>query len=448
MLESASLLPAGSTADLSEGRAEADFGWCERVHMPLLRQSFEYAGRSLALKVAKFRLWNMFWLPDYALFMALKTKFAGAPYQEWPEAYRARNPRALRAARYELEDEIAFWEYAQYLFSGQWRALKRFANARGVKLFGDMPIYVDIDSADVWANSRVFALNRDLRPEAVAGVPPDYFSEDGQLWGNPLYDWESLRRERFHWWAERIRAADRLFDAVRIDHFRAISNYWAVPAGAESAKEGSWRKGPGMSFVRAMRKAAPNLRLIAEDLGLLDDGVRNLLRDSGLPGMRVLQFAFSTEEESTYLPHNIPPNCVAYTGTHDNDTVRGWLDSGPEDEVKYAKAYFGVTDEKDAHWSFIRGLYSTAAELVIAQMQDVLGLPGDYRMNKPGIPKGNWAFRLTPEQIDASTAKRLRKEAETFRRYPWKQRDAAPDVNRSSRFAHAADDKGAVEAVL
>lgn len=410
------LLPPEALIDLPEGTAEADFSWCQKKHLALLRQSFARSGGRLIPQLTRFRERNAFWLPDYALFMALKTKFDGQEYQNWPRELRTRQPEALAAAARELHNEVAFWIYVQFLFFSQWRALKRYANARGVQLIGDMPIYVDTDSADVWANSQVFELDRDLRPQLVAGVPPDAFSADGQLWGNPLYDWRHLRRTRYHWWVERLKTAATLYDSVRIDHFRALSSYWAIPADADTAKTGQWKKGPGMDFIRAVRKAVPQCSLIAEDLGLLDDDVRALLRDSGLPGMKVLQFAFSTDEESDYLPHNFIPRCVGYIGTHDNDTVQGWMATGPADQIAHARAYLNIQNTENAHWDFIRGLYSTCGELVMVQMQDVLGLSGDARMNKPGIPEGNWGWRLLPEQINASTARQLRSLAFVYKR--------------------------------
>ncbi|MCL2057317.1 MAG: 4-alpha-glucanotransferase [Oscillospiraceae bacterium] len=408
------LLPGEDLPALPDGKAEADFNWCEENQLPVLRKAFVYSGGALEAKINRFKLRNQFWLPDYAMFMSLKGAFSGKGYMDWPEQFRHRRADALEYAARELADETAFWEYVQFIFFRQWMSLKRYANTRGIRLIGDMPIYVDGDSSDVWANSQVFALDKDLRPEFVAGVPPDAFSEDGQLWGNPLYNWKYLKRTGYKWWAQRLRYAGVLYDAVRIDHFRALANYWAVPKGSKTAKSGSWVKGPGMGFIRAVRRAAPDLELIAEDLGLLDDRVRGLLRDSGLPGMKILQFAFSTEEESSYLPHNFIQNCVGYIGTHDNDTLQGWMKSSPPDQVDFARRYFGITDDSEAHLAFLRGLYATPAELVLAAMQDVLGLPAGARMNRPGIADGNWAWRLTDGQIDAQTAKKLRREAQTF----------------------------------
>lgn len=410
------LLPEGALSGLPQGAETADFDWCESVKLPLLRQSFAYSRKRMEKQLERFRLWNEAWLLDYALFMGLKRAFDGKDYQGWPEEYRTREKGALKYARRELADETAFWEYTQFLFFSQWRALKRYANARGVSLIGDMPIYVDSDSADVWANPQVFDLDRDLEKTAVAGVPPDAFSADGQLWGNPLYNWKYLRKTKYKWWAERLKSAGALYDSVRIDHFRALSSYWAVPAGSATAKTGEWRKGPGIEFIDAMKDAVSNLSLIAEDLGLLDDDVRDLLRDSGLPGMRVLEFAFSTAEESTYLPHNFVKDCVGYIGTHDNDTLQGWMKSSPSDEAEHARQYLNITDDKNAHWDFIRGLYGTVADLVVVQMQDVLGLPTAARMNKPGIAKGNWGWRLLPEQVNADTAKRLRAMTQLYAR--------------------------------
>lgn len=411
------LLPAHALRFLPDGTDKADFGWCGATQMNLLRESFAFAGRKLRSAVERFSVRNSFWLPDYALFMTLKTSLSGS-FHDWPEPLLMRDRKTIRGAMAEHADEIAFWEYTQFIFFSQWRALKRYANTRGIKLIGDMPIYADMESADVWANPDVFALDYDLNPSMIAGVPPDAFSEDGQLWGNPLYDWKYLRRTKYRWWVERLKNASALYDSVRIDHFRAIANYFAIPAGATSAKDGEWQKGPGMDFIRVMRKAAPDCGLIAEDLGLLDEGVRRLLKHSGLPGMKVLLFAFSTKEESDYLPHNFIKNCVGYIGTHDNDTVRGWFDSAPNDEANFARRYFNIQDDAFTHRQFIRWLMATSADRVIIQMQDVLGLDGKARMNMPGIADGNWSWRLLPGQLTPETARYLKEFSKTYCREP------------------------------
>ena len=416
MLVEENLLPAGDLPQAVAAASEVDYHWCAAVQMDCLRKAFAYSGQRLWGPVRRFRAQNAFWLPDYALFMALRGTFDNRPYQQWPEEYRMADREVLLRAERELVEEIHFWEYVQFLFYSQWRALKRFANSRGVRLIGDMPIYVDVDSADVWSNPQVFALTPERYPEAGAGVPPDAFSADGQLWGNPLYNWKHLRRTKYQWWVERVKYAGNLYDTVRIDHFRGLSSYWAVPTGAKSAKVGTWFKGPGMELLQALQQGAPRVNLIAEDLGLLDDGVRLLLRKSGLPGMKVLQFAFSVAEESDYLPHNVGASCVVYTGTHDNDTVQSWMKTAPAAEVAYARQYLRIKNDKEVHWDFIRGLYGTAAQLAMVPMQDVLGLDENSRMNKPGIANGNWRFRLLPEQIALPTAQKLRQLALVYRR--------------------------------
>ena len=408
------LLPAAALDSIPDGTDKADFDEYSAVQIKILRESFAYAGGNLKHAIDKFEKKNSFWLTDYALFMALKTVYEGDDYRSWPEDLRIRDEKAIRRAESEYSAEISFWKYVQYIFFGQWRALKRYAGIRGIKIIGDMPIYVDADSADVWANPKVFALDDKLNPENVAGVPPDAFSEDGQLWGNPLYNWTYLKWTRYDWWVKRAKVAASMYDGIRIDHFRAIANYWAIPASSETAKKGAWKKGPGMDFIRVISKAMFECDIIAEDLGLLDDSVRKLLRNSGLPGMKVLLFAFSTEEESDYLPHNFVQNCVGYIGTHDNDTVQGWLNSAPKDEAGFARRYLSIEDDSEAHWQFIRQLYATPAERVIVQMQDILGLDASARMNVPGIADGNWSWRLKDEQLDIAHAKKLRAFAKTY----------------------------------
>ena len=348
---------------------------------------------------------NAGWLPDYALFMAVKRHFGMVAWYEWPdEGIRLRKPAALKEYTELLKDEVEFFEYIQFLFFRQWEALRSYAREKGVGIIGDLPIYVALDSADVWAEPSCFMLDGNNIPLEVAGVPPDYFSVDGQLWGNPLYNYEAMKKDGYGWWIRRVDGAAKLFDALRIDHFRGFESYWAVPYGSETAKEGRWVKGPGMDLVGRLTAWFPNVQFIAEDLGTLGPEVRELLRASGLPGMKVLEFAFDPKEHSSYLPHNYSTDCVCYTGTHDNAPLAAWKQEVSPEELKFAVRYLGLNDCEGFIRGIIRGGMSSVASLFIAQMQDYLELGGDSRMNTPGTLGGNWQWRLTPAQISSTLA--------------------------------------------
>lgn len=415
-LEQEELLPRGSLYKLPRSREYANYGVCAALYPKLLRKSFETGWEQKKQAVAAFREENAYWIEDYALFMSLCVQQGHLPFSQWPEPLLLREPAALRRAGEELAEEIAYHCYLQYLFFRQWHALKEYANRREVRIMGDMPIYADIESAEVWAHSEIFQLDSRLRPTRVAGVPPDAFSAGGQLWGNPLYDWDTLKEQGYAWWLRRMESACSLFDIVRIDHFRALESYYAIPAQDTDARGGSWEEGPGIGFLQAVRKALPNASLVAEDLGLLSEEVRQLLRESGLPGMCVLQFAFDPHEQSSYLPHNMQPHCVAYIGTHDTDTALGWLDTAPPAEADFAREYLALTKKEGLHWGFIRGLYASVADTAIVQMQDVLGLGSSARMNVPAAPKDNWRWRLPPGAADEKLAGRLRRFAQIYGR--------------------------------
>lgn len=359
---------------------------------------------------------NAHWLPDYALFMTLKDAHGGASWQTWPEPLRRREGAALEEARREHREDVLFWQGAQYLFYRQWRELKRYANDAGVSIIGDLPIYVALDSADVWANPGQFQLDEELRPTEISGVPPDYFCADGQLWGNPLYDWEGMAREGYPWWMERIAHQCEIYDVLRIDHFRGFEGYYAIPYGDDTARNGRWREGPGMDFFRAMERRVGRPPIIAEDLGFLTDGVRQLLKDTGFPGMKVLEFAFDSREDSDYLPHNYDRHCVVYTGTHDNSTLMGWMASAAPEDVAFATDYLHLTKAEGYHWGAMRGAWASVADLVIVPMQDVLGLDDTARMNTPSTVGGNWQWRMPKTAATAQLAKKLRHQMELYRR--------------------------------
>ena len=349
------------------------------------------------------------WLPDWTLFASLVGRNRALAWTEWPREIVEREPAALEAARRELAGEIEFRTYRQWLFLAQWERVKREANRRGIQIVGDVPIYVAFGSADVWANRRYFTVDADGRPETVAGVPPDYFSPTGQLWGNPLYRWDVLAEDGFRWWIDRLRQKFRLADVVRIDHFRGLSAYWEVKAGETTALNGRWMKGPGMALFSEVRRSLGERPIIAEDLGSIDDDVKALLAATGFPGMKVLQFAFF-DEDSLYLPHHHTPNSVVYTGTHDNDTTRGWWEALDETTRSKVRDYLGI-DGREIEWDLIRAAYASVAERAIVPLQDVAGLGSAARMNFPGRIEGNWAWRARPEHFSAASAGRLRRLA-------------------------------------
>ncbi len=348
------------------------------------------------------------WLDNYALFMALKRHFGMKSWLQWPEAdIRLHKPEAVERWRKELAEDVQFFSYLQYIFFQQWEALREYIHSLGIQIIGDLPIYVAGDSSDVWAEPEFFQLGEDNVPKEVSGVPPDYFSADGQLWGNPLYDYDRMRADGYGWWIRRVEGAGRLFDIIRIDHFRGLESYWAVPYGEETARKGRWRKGPGMELVGTLTNWFPNLSFIAEDLGFLTPEVHKLLRSSGLPGMKVLEFAFDAREPSNYLPHTYSPHCVCYVGTHDNETVMQWREQADRADVSMARKYLGLNDAEGFHWGMIRGGMSSVADTFVVQMQDCLGLGAEGRMNTPGVPAGNWRWRLLPGDANPSLAKKL-----------------------------------------
>ena len=405
------LLTAGEAdADWGGDQERVDYAAVYAARLPVLYHAYQRASRKPALtaRLHAFSVKNADWLPDYARFMALKDRFGGQAWIAWPEAFRAGGQTTAPTPEDAgLLDRARFHCFIQMLFFEQWGALKRYANRRGVRIFGDLPIYVPYDSADVWAGPRLFALDDGLKPVAVAGVPPDYFSNDGQLWGNPLYDWARMKQDGYAWWLRRMARAAELYDAVRIDHFRAFSSYWAVPYGAKTARKGEWLPGPGMDFIRVLRRRFPRLPIIAEDLGMVDEGVKALVRESGFPSMKVMEFAFDADGENGHLPCNYGPNCVCYTGTHDNSTVRGWFESAAPDERLCAARALGLNRLEGPGWGFIRAGMESKAGLFIAQMQDYLKLGDEARTNLPGSVGRNWQWRMRPGDYEPALADRI-----------------------------------------
>ena len=360
---------------------------------------------------------NEVWLADYSLFMALKAKMGGTPWLQWPEQLKCHEEAALAAKREELKEEISLQYFLQYQFDRQWKALRSYANGKGIRIIGDVPIYVPLDSADVWAVPELFQLDSDRRPEVVAGCPPDAFTEDGQLWGNPIYDWQKIADTGYVWWINRLAAAAKMYDVVRFDHFRGFESYWAIPAGDDTARNGSWVKGPGLSFIRAIQKALPDLQFIAEDLGYMTPEVRQLQLDSGYPGMKVVEFAFDSREDSDYLPHLYPEDSVCYTGTHDNVTLKQWFEEASAEDVAYAKAYLGLNAEEGYTWGMIRAAMGSVSRICVVQMQDYLELGKSARMNFPGtLSMDNWTWRA-PEGFDSEAlAERILKITKLYGR--------------------------------
>ena len=392
-----------------------DWGWSEeRVDFGI-----QYNNRTAILRKAYARFQgseafdafcrdNSRWLADFALFMALKGKFAGQPWYHWERKLKFREADAIWEVRHELEDEIRFYSFVQFLFQQQWSALREYAHEAGIRIIGDVPIYVPLDSADVWSNPELFQLDSELAPTDVAGVPPDAFTADGQLWGNPLYRWDVMEKNGYVWWINRLAAAEKRYDVVRFDHFRGFEAYWAVPADAETARGGKWVTGPGLKFIQAIQKALPKLDLIAEDLGFLTQEVLDMLRDSGLPGMKVLEFAFDSREPSEYLPHTYPENSVCYTGTHDNMTMRQWFDTADQAAVEYASEYMALTEKEGLVWGTIRTAMASVSKLCIVPLQDYLDLGAFARMNFPGTQTSdNWTWRVKPGMTTTELAKKI-----------------------------------------
>ena len=403
-----------------------DWGWqADRVDFGIL-----YQNRLNVLRTAYSRFQggedfllfceeNHSWLPDFALFMALKDRFGGQPWYAWEDDLKLRRPAAIAQVTQQLQEQIRFFSFVQYIFYKQWRALREYARQKNVRIIGDVPIYVPYDSADVWSNPHWFQLDESMAPTAVAGCPPDAFSEDGQLWGNPLYRWDRLKEDGYRWWIDRLAAAGKLYDVVRMDHFRGFEAYWSVPFGDTTARNGKWIKGPGMDFMNTVKEKLPHISLIAEDLGFLTQEVLDLRDESGFPGMKVLEFAFDSREPSEYLPHTYPANSVCYTGTHDNMTMRQWFETASADAVAYATEYMRLSEQEGMVWGVIRTAMSSVSDLCVIQMQDLLNLGGEARMNFPGtMTSANWTWRARDGFTENGLAQRIYQLTRLYGRIP------------------------------
>jgi len=376
----------------------------------ILRKAYDRSNISQNVKFLAFQKKNEFWLEDYALYMAIKDYFHEISWTEWEEDINLHKKSAMDSYRRELKNDIGFYEFLQYLFTKQWNSLKDYAHVNGIKIIGDIPIYVAFDSADTWSHPELFQLDAGQNPLAVAGCPPDGFSATGQLWGNPLYLWEKHKATNYDWWISRIEYCFNLYDVLRVDHFKGFDEYYSIPFGDDTAENGHWRKGPGYEFFENIDSRFKEVDIIAEDLGYVTDSVRELLKKTGYPGMKILEFAFDSREESDYLPHNYNKNCVVYTGTHDNDTILGWISAINEEDRAFALAY--VNKEKvseDISWDFIRLAQQSVANLCIIPIQDYLGLGSEARINIPSTLGNNWKWRMLEEDVTEELLTKIKK---------------------------------------
>lgn len=387
---------------------------------PLLKKAYERSRHGETEEYRAFCAKNSHWLDDYALYMALKGHFGNKEWMKWEEPIRLRKPEAVKRYEELLMEEIGYWKFLQFKFYEQWEQLKNYVNGLGISIIGDIPIYVALDSADVWTHPELFQLDPDtLTPLRVAGVPPDAFSDDGQLWGNPLYDWDKIEETGFAWWKDRMRASARLYDVVRIDHFIGVVQYYSIPYGAEDGKMGEWKQGPGKKLTDAINEAAGDAKIIAEDLGIFCPAVKELLRETGYPGMKIIEFAFSGDRFNEHLPHCYEPNSVVYGGTHDNETLVGYFKPEARQwwELQYIADYLGAAHHEEVPDKVFRAAYGSVASVAVFQMQDVLGLGNEARMNTPGTVGGNWKWRMKPGAFGERETGYLAFLVDTFGRF-------------------------------
>ena len=400
-------------ADFGTEEIYIDYQKLYKERFVLLRKAYERSGIAEKEEFHKFRKDNEFWLRDYAIFMAVKTRFGGKSFEQWAEDIRLRWGYSMEYYQRELYFEIEFYEFIQYEFYRQWFELKQYANNNGVKIIGDIPIYVAYDSADVWAHPELFQMDEEGKPAAVSGCPPDGFSATGQLWGNPLYNWDYHKSTGYEWWIKRIKKCSQLYDVIRIDHFRGFDQYYSIPAGAENAINGHWENGPGIDLFNVIKEQLGDIKIIAEDLGYITDTVRELVRNCGFPNMKVLEFAFDSRDSSgpaEYIPYNYDKNCVVYTGTHDNETVLGWLNNILPEELENIKKYIGRdTDKKqDLVYEIIRLAHASVADYCIIPIQDYLCLGNEARMNTPSTLGQNWKWRVSDSQLSDELAAKIK----------------------------------------
>ena len=405
---------------------KVEYGPVIEWKMEILKRSFDYfcsdKHKKLQKEFGAFKESNKDWLNPFAVFMAIKAKHNNVAWNEWPEEFRKRDEKTLNNFIKAQNETIEFQKYLQFIFHQQWQNLRAYAHEKNIRIIGDIPIFVAYDSADVWANKELFYLDSEGLPTVVAGVPPDYFSETGQLWGNPLYNWEVHKNNNYQWWLKRMESVLNQVDIIRLDHFRGFEAYWEVPYGNETAEEGQWVEGPGYNFFNAIKSQLGELPIIAEDLGVITQKVRQMRDDFNLPGMKILQFAFASDPDDDFLPHNYPRKCVAYTGTHDNDTTLGWYQNAPEREKDLCRRYLARSGD-DIAWSMIRVLWRSVADWVVAPMQDFLSLGNWARMNYPGTASGNWDWRMNPDAINESLVHRLHETNYLYGRLPQEEKE-------------------------
>lgn len=391
----------------------------ERIYQgrfSLLKKAYERSNIATNLEFQRFVEENAFWLEDYSLYMAIKDSLDGINWIEWEESLRLRDPETITEYREKLWPEIECYQFQQYYFAKQWKKLKAYANEKGIEIVGDIPIYVALDSADAWANPDLFQLEETGEPKAVAGCPPDAFSATGQLWGNPLYRWDYHKKTGYDWWMRRIGYCYQLYDVLRIDHFRGFDEYYAIPYGDKTAEHGHWEKGPGMDLFRVMKERLGEKAVIAEDLGFLTESVLQLVKETGFPGMKVLQFAYDSGAGNAYLPHNYKRNCVVYTGTHDNDTMQHWYESTNKTAHKYSKEYLAISEDGKAYEAFARAALSSIADICIIPIQDYMGLGGEARVNTPSTLGDNWKWRLKKGALTGKLANHMKELAVQYGR--------------------------------
>ena len=404
--------------DAQEDGQYIDYQKLYETRFDILRKAYERSSLAEKPEYQDFLEENKEWLEDYCLFMAVKDWFGGKSFAEWDEDIRLRRPEAMERFRELLAEEIDFYRFQQFYFQKQWYRLKKYANSHGVEIIGDIPIYVAFDSADTWSEPALFQFDENGTPSAIAGCPPDGFSATGQVWGNPLYDWEYHEKTGYAWWIKRMRRCFRLYDIVRVVNFRGFDEYFSIPYGQDTAQGGHWAKGPGIALFHALQKELGETRIIAEDLGFLTDSVIRFVRDTGYPGMKVLEFAFDSREESNYLPYTYTQNCVAYTGTHDNQTVVGWFRSLPEEDYRMAVRYLDLKreDENEINWKMIRTVLASVADTAIIPIQDYLGLDDAARINTPSKLGGNWIWRMKKNALTEEMEKKIRELTELYGR--------------------------------
>lgn len=422
MLKDDGLLKEEEYKDIDWGDNEeaVDYGKIYNNRFKVLDKAVERFLENPTQEYAQFCFDEQDWLEDFALFMALKEANGGKPWLEWDDEHRQYDPLKANHWKEVYQDRVEYFRVLQYLFYKQWKQLRKYANDNGVEIVGDLPIYVSLDSVDAWSHPELFALDEDGRPSMVAGCPPDGFSADGQLWGNPLYNWEYHQKTDFAWWINRIDHLIKMYNILRIDHFRGFDSYYAIPAKADSAREGQWLKGPGIELFKAMERKIGPQKIIAEDLGFLTPSVRELLKETGYPGMKILEFGFDSRDGSgsEYLPYNYPQNSYAYAGTHDNDTIQGWFKAIDEADAAYARNYMQAYNPETYNWDMMREVVASPSDTAIVQMQDLLNLDSSARMNTPGKPFGNWTWRMKKNAFDRDMKAGLLYMTKLYGRYP------------------------------